>query len=265
MRPGSLVLGAFFGAALVGTRAEAQVPPARSFIFTVTPTDAAGSERWAVHYDAGYAERTATPFGYGGVEQRVGFQGALGSGFTVLGQVGWGVTDGQTTRSTQEAEVLKSVFGLSRSLQIAAGFGLRREWEGATAVLGRVAVGRAFPRSSLFGNLRFERPLAEGRDSIDFITSLGWHYRLAPAIHLGVETIGEDLEGFWEEDEAEGGAKLFVGPSLLFAPAQRRFSASLCGGPILYATRNRRTSSAPRPLGATGNGYTVRLSLAYSF
>lgn len=264
MRGQSLLCAALLGSPLVAVTAHAQAPPVRSFVFTVTPSGPT-TARFTVHYDAGYAERTAAPFGYDGVEQRAGFQGALGSGFTVLGQVGWGVTDGQTTRSTQEAEVLKSVLGPTRGLQLAAGLGLRREWEGATAVLGRVAVGHTFVRSSLFGNLRFERPLADGRDSVDFLTSIGWHYRLGPAVHLGVETIGEDLEGFWEEEEAEGGAKLFVGPSLLLAPSHRRFSASLCGGPILYATRNGRTSTAPRPLGATGNGYTVRLSLAYAF
>ncbi len=43
------------------------------------------------------------------------------------------------------------------------------------------------------------------------------------------------------------------------------WSASVCGGPILYATRTGRTSLAARPLEATGNGFTVRAAVAYSF
>jgi hypothetical protein len=249
----------------VAATTEAQAPPVRSFVFTVTPGSSGLSERWAVHYDAGYADRTAAPFGYDGVEQRVGVQGDLGSGFTVLGQVGLGVSDGRTTSTNQEAELLKSLRAPARAFQVAAGLGLRREWEGTTTLLGRVTLGHAFRRSSLFGNLRLEKPLAHGRDSVDLITSVGWHHRLGSALHVGVETIGEDLEGFWEAEEAEGGAKLFVGPSVLLAPAHRRFSASLCGGPIVYATRSGRASSAARPLGANGNGYTVRLSVAYAF
>ena len=257
------------GGILAGGAAQAEEQPFRPFVFTVTTTQVPGSERWSVHYDAGYAERTATPFGYGGVEQRVGVQGALGSGFTVLGQLGLGLDtgNGQSTSIMQEAEILKDLLGPSRGLQLATGLGVRREWQGTTALLGRVSLGHVFAGSSLFGNLRFERPLAEGRDGVDLITSIGWLFRVGSALHLGLETIGEDFEGFWEAEEAEGGAKLFVGPSAHLTSANRRLYASLCGGPIFYATRSGRTSGAPRPLGGSGsgNGYTLRLSVGYGF
>ena len=126
-------------------------------------------------------------------------------------------------------------------------------------------MGHTFPASSLFGNLRFEKPLETRRDALDLVTTAGWLHRIGPALHLGVEAIGEDLEGFWDPQEAEGGAKLFVGPSLHLAPVGRRFYASVCGGPILYATHTPFTSGAPRPLAASGNGYTVRVSLGYAF
>ena len=246
----------------VAVPAEAQVRP---FAFTVTTAAPSETERWTLQYDTGYAERSAAPFGYDGLEQRVGVQGSLGAGFTVLGQFGLGVAGEGVTRSTQEAEVLKDILGASRTLQLAGGVGLRREWEGATVLLGRVLLGHRFARSTLFGNVRLEKPLAESRDALDLITSVGWLRRLASGVHLGVEAIGEDLEGFWEPEEAEGGAKLFVGPSLHVSPAGHRVYATLCGGPILYATRSNRASGAPRPLGASGNGYSLRLSLGYTF
>jgi hypothetical protein len=36
-------------------------------------------------------------------------------------------------------------------------------------------------------------------------------------VYVGVEMIGEDLEGFWEPNEAEGGARLLIGPSMRVA------------------------------------------------
>jgi len=247
---------------LLPVQAEAQ---ARPFVFSVTTTTAGSAEDWTAHYDVGFAEHTADPFGYEGLEQRVGIQGSLGAGFTLLGHLGLGVGQTTGTSSTQEAEVLKDIVVYPSGLRLAAGLGMRREWQGETTLLGRVSLGRATRRFLLFGNLRLERPFAEGRDELDLITSLGWLHRVGSSVHLGVEALGEDLEGFWEEEEAEGGAKLFVGPSVRWARSGGRLYASLCGGPIFYATRSDRSSLAPRPLGAGGNGFTVRLSLGLAF
>lgn len=250
--------------AVLGLPAPARAQ-ARPFLFTVTTAPPSATERWTVQYDVGYADRTAAPFGYDGLEQRAQIQGSLGSGLTVLGQVGLGVAGEGTTNSTQEIEVLKDVLGARHGLQLAGGLGVRREWEGTTVFLGRIAMGHSFRQSSVFGNVRFEKALADSRDSLDVISSLGWLHRVGGGVHAGVEAIGEDLEGFWDAEEAEGGAKLFVGPSVHVAPAGRRLYGSVCGGPILYATHSDRMSGAPRPLGATGNGYTLRLTVGYRF
>jgi hypothetical protein len=74
--------------------------------------------------------------------------------------------------------------------------------------------------------------------------------------------VGEDLEGLWESAEAEGGARLLIGPSLRFGAPARRLSASLCGGPVFTVHGNEQTSAAVRSL---GTGYAVRLSFAYVF
>jgi hypothetical protein len=253
----ALVLAALAGAA----PAAAQVQP---FVFTVTTSGASTTDRWSVRYDVGYAERSTAPFGYDGLEQRARVQGALGRGFTLLGQIALGTAGGGGTSSTQEAEVLKDVTGAGRRLQLAGGLGARREWDGTSVLLGRVAVARAFEASSLAANVRVERPLAEGRDGLDLITSIGWHHRLGGGLAAGIEAVGEDLEGFWEAEEAEGGARLFVGPSLRFAASPRVF-ASLCGGPIVRATRTDRRSDAARGLPSGDDGYTVRLMVGWVF
>jgi hypothetical protein len=244
------------------------VAPVRAqgpFVFTVTTTPPSATERWTAQYDVGYADRTAAPFGYDGLEQRARIQGSLGSGFTVVGEVGLGIDGQSTTSTTQHLEALKDILGGKHGLQLAGGLGVRREWQGTTVFLGRVAFGHAFPRSSVFGNFRFEKPLAADRDRLDLITSLGWLHRVGGSLRVGLEAMGEDLEGLWDAEEAEGGAKLFLGPSVHLAPSRSPLYASLCGGPIVYATHSGRTSVAARPLGATGNGYTLRLTVGYRF
>jgi hypothetical protein len=58
------------------------------------------------------------------------------------------------------------------------------------------------------------------------------------SLYVGFEALGEDLEGFWEKEEAEGGAKVLVGPSVNLLPNNSRFSFSFSGGPVLYATKS---------------------------
>ena len=251
---------------LLGGPAEAQDRP---FVFTVT-TGSSGGQR---NPTAGPGPRTTTPatasgrptpIGFEGVEQRFGVQGRLGAGFTLLGHVGLGIGD-VDTRSSQQAEVLKDVLGSSSSVRLAVGVGARREWEGTSTALARVCLGWSGRQTVLFGNALIEKPFATGRDPVDLITTLGWLQSVGHGLRLGVEAVGEDLEGFWEVDEAEGGAKLYAGPALHWTAPAGRLWLSASGGPIVYATRSSRSSPAPRPLDATGNGFTMRVSVGYTF
>ena len=249
-------------AALEAAPAYAQVQP---FVFTLTTLGAPGGGRVGVHYDAGYAERTTPLFGYDGLEQRIAVQAALGARLTLFAQAGLGVAGDSTAAGLVEGELLADVASPTSPVRVALGGGARREWNGSATLLARASVSHAGRRATLCGNLRLEKPFEAGRDAADVITSLGWHYRVGGSFQLGLEALGEDLEGFWEADEAEGGARLFAGPSLHWAPRGRKLYASLAGGPIVYATRSSRTSDAPRPLGAAGNGYTLRASLGWVF
>jgi hypothetical protein len=170
---------------------------------------------------------------------------------------------GRSTGGTGESEVLKDVANWD-GVRTSLGGGVRREAAGVTVLLARLAVGKTFPRSALWSNLRLERPLASRRDAVDLITSVGWTRRLGRSLHAGVEALGEDLEGFWEPEEAEGGARLFVGPSLRLAPPQRHWQVSLAAGPVIRASRSPRQSEAGRALEAR-DGYAARASLSYSF
>jgi hypothetical protein len=251
---------------LLTASAEAQVRP---FVFTVTPGPSGpaslpDSPRWTAYYDSGYGERTSEPFGYDGVEQRFGVQGRLASGFTLLGHVGLGIGEA-ATRSSQQAEVLKDVLGATSRVRLSVGVGARREWEGTNAALARVCLGWSGKNTVLFGNALLEKPFASGRDPVDLITTLGWLQSVGHGLRLGVEAVGEDLEGFWDAEEAEGGARLYAGPALHWTAPAGRLWLSASGGPIVHATRSSRSSPAPRPLGATANGFTIRASVGYTF
>ena len=68
------------------------------------------------------------------------------------------------------------------------------------------------------------------------------------------EVIGEDLEGFWEAEGAEGGARLLVGPSIRLAPGPGRAMASSAWLKIPSCTRHEartgamRRADCPRPI-----------------
>ncbi|MEP6593334.1 MAG: hypothetical protein ABJC51_06555, partial [Acidobacteriota bacterium] len=117
------------------------------------------------------------------------------------------------------------------------------------------------------GNLLFQKPFATGRDAVDLITSVGWAARLTPTLSIGVEAIGEDLEGFWDPSEAEGGARLLAGPSLHIAPPQQRWQFSVAGGPTFHATTSGRASEAVHnlpPITATRD-FALRTTFACRF
>jgi len=264
----------------------------RPFVFSVTTaTDTSSKPQVNVAYDVGVGEPTFHGNDAANApEQRFVVQAAIGR-WTLIGHAGLTHSSGATTGS-QQGEVLYSVLqqrtsgvGLAvgggvlheaggvnvllrtSGVGLAVGGGVLHEAGGVNVLLGRVAAGRDFDAWRLYGNALFQKPLSSGRDAVDLVTSIGWARRLTPSLSLGVEGIGEDLEGFWEEEEAEGGARLLVGPSLHFAPTGARWQMSVAGGPMFHPKDTGRTSQAIRDLPASTKrvGYAVRTSFAYGF
>jgi len=238
----------------------------RRFLFSVSTMPAEG-RRATVHLDSGFGERAFDLTNSDRPEQRFGIQAALGHRLTFLGRVGL-ASDDRDLRSSQQGEVLYSLVQSPTSEgSLALGMGMRHETNGVNVLLGRVAAGRSFSAWRLDGNALFEKPFSIGRDSVDLITSFGVARRLLPALYTGVELIGEDLEGFWEVEEAEGGARVLIGPSIRVAPTGKRWQVSAASGPVIHATRSGRSSEATRglPHSGSGNGYAVRAALSYGF
>jgi hypothetical protein len=235
----------------------------RPFLFTLIPP-AAGECNTVIHYDAAYGSATFEPLGGDNLEQRLGVQAGLNDYIMVVANLGLAM-DGNTTRSAQHVELLGNIMKSEKGLfDLSFGPGFRHEYSGTDVLLGRAMVGRRFSGWQLYSNFLLEKPLAENRDELDLMVTLGWSYDLSAFVKLGVEAVGEDLEGFWEVEEAEGGARLFVGPVVSLGFPVSPWKIVVGAGPIIHATQSSRNSGALRSLtqGAV-NGYMVRAMVNY--
>jgi hypothetical protein len=236
----------------------------RPFLLSVTTALHDARPALRIDYDVGAGERAFQSDTANQPEQRIGIHATRGR-LTLIGRVG--VSDsGSSYQSSQAGEVLVSLFDQkSRRFGLAAGGGVQHEAGGVNVLLARVVTGRESEAWRLHGNLLFQRPLASDRDRVDLITTVGWAMKLNRSVALGVEGIGEDLEGFWDPTEAEGGARLLVGPSLHVAPSGRRWQFTATGGPTFHPSDTGRRNDALRDLPSDNRriGYAVRAGVTY--
>ena len=197
-------------------------------------------------------------------EQRVNEQGRSAES-RWSGRVGLADT-GSTYQSSQAGEVLVSVTRPSAAFTLAAGGGVQHEAGGTNVLLSRVVIGTGNEAWTSQGNVVLEKALAPGRDAIDLLLTAGVARRIADHASIGLEGIGEDLEGFWDPAEAEGGARLLVGPSLHLTSASRKWQFLCAGGPTLHPRANGRSTDALRDLPPTTRriGYAVQAGLSIS-
>ena len=247
-------------ALIVGT-ATSVAAQERPFLFSVTtPSQEKPAARF--DYDVGVGEHAFQSDTANQPEQRLGVQASYGR-LTFLGRLGV-ATDGSSYQSSQSGEVLYSLLRPGGPLSVASGGGVLHEPDGVNVLLARVVAGRITDAWRLDGNLLFQKALAPGRDAVDLITSVGWARKLPRGVSLGVEAIGEDLEGFWSADEAEGGARLLAGPSLVVSPSGQRWQLMATGGPLFHPADTGRLSGAFRDLPPDTNraSYAFKASLS---
>jgi hypothetical protein len=237
----------------------------RPFVFSLNTSATASSPEVRVDYEVGVGD-TFRQQQTNGPEQRLGLQASVGR-LTFVGNVGVS-TSGDSYLQSQQAEMLVSLFapGASR-LALAVGGGVLHEAAGATVLLARVVAGHEWAMTRVHGSVLFEKPLATARDAVDLITSVGWAARITPAWSLGVEAMGEDLEGFWNPQEAEGGSRMLVGPSVHVAPPGKPWQLTVAGGPAFHPSASGRASDALRslPAAVAGRDYAVRTVVTVRF
>lgn len=244
------------------TRWESTPLPFLFSTTTLTPQD----NHWNFTYTGGYGQNVDGAFGYNGLEQRISVKGYLGKRFTCIAFAGLGFPKGNIVNSAEQVEVIRNFIGGKQTggLSLGIGLGAARDYENVGSLLGRIVLGYQHQRWNFVGNALLQHAFASDRDPLDVITSLGFHYRVTTSLYCGIESVGEDLEGLWKANEAEGGAKVLVGPSINWEPENSRFSFALSGGPVMYVTHSKLVDpNALREL-PLQSGLTLRAHIVFN-
>ncbi|WP_295720861.1 hypothetical protein [Mucilaginibacter sp.] len=250
------------------TEQSSSLEQPQPFLYTINTLNPSG-RNWSVNYSGGYGEHTVTPIGFDGVDQNISVKGYLGQKFTFLATLGTGFSNNGGVHTLQQAELLRDFIGGNQPMgfRIGAGLGFRHEFNNDNVAFSRITAAYDVTSWKVGANVRLEKAFDARRDGLDIITSIGLHRHISGQFFAGVEAVGQDLEGFWQSDEAEGGARLLVGPSVNYAPSGSRFAFTLCGGPIIYATRSNFAQgqfAAYRELPAN-NGFTLKFNVGFRF
>jgi hypothetical protein len=230
----------------------------RPFLSSIIPSRT-GESPLQLSYSTAFGKHTFEPIGGDALEQNIGAQLNIGENFSLLVQGGMALDHGEGSGSFH-AELLANVLrGDTGLMDFNAGLGYRREYSRTNVLLGRAIAGKRFDNWMLYGNVLFERALASERDDIDIMTSIGVSYRISDVFRIGLEGVGQDLEGFWDDEEAEGGARLYVGPTIGVSIVGTPWHLTVGGGAILRGSTSNRTSGAVRdiPL-ANEHGFLIR-------
>lgn len=239
--------------------ARAQDKP---FVYSIATATDATRPHVRVDYELGVGERAFQSSSAYQPEQRVNVQASIGR-LTLIGRAGLADT-GSAYQSSQAGEVLVSLTRPSTAFTLAAGGGVQHEAGGTNVLLSRVVVGTGNESWTSQGNVVLQKALAPDRDAVDLLLTAGVARRVTGRASIGVEGIGEDLEGFWDPAEAEGGARLLVGPSFHLTSASRKWQFLCAGGPTLHPRANGRATDALRDLPPTTRrfGYAMQAGLS---
>lgn len=217
-----------------------------------------------IESETAYGTRETRPFGEQGVEQGLRLRWAPTS-FLVL--EGWGgavFTGGGYRGAAGSIDAYFGVLDQARHVvNLTLGGGCLLDFR--TVVVPRlyVALSRSFGPLDLALSTRVEFPLGGRRDVADVVLGLAASCRVARWARVGAEVLAQDIEGFWEKDEAEGGAKIVLGPTAWFAPG-RHFEVKVNAGAVIPASTNAPRNAAPGvspPV--SGYGFLGRLALAW--
>jgi len=238
------------------------------FLFTVTTLNPA-ARQWSLNYSGGYGHNTLTPVGFEGVDQNISVLGYLGARTTLLASMGVGFGANGNVQTIQQAEVMKDFIGGKNvtGFRIGTSLGLRHEFNSDVTALSRFNAAYESHSWKFATNIRLEKVFDSERDGLDVISTFGVLKQINGSLFGGIEAVGQDLEGFWQTDETEGGARILVGPSLNYVPQGSRLAFSVCAGPIIQATHSSiiLNDSAVRDLPLLNNGFTVKFNVAFKF
>ena len=171
----------------------------------------------------------------------------------------------------------------TRGLNFALGAGYQNDYEQTSIPRAHLALSREWDNFDLSFSTTIEVPLGgeeeeegeveeaeeeeeeEGEyDEIDGMISLASSYAFTDWFRLGLEGALEDIEGFWEEEEAEGGAKTIVGPTFCFNIIDNLVARANTGA-VIPLTSNDQTRVPGEENNQSDVGFLGRMTIAYTF
>ncbi len=214
-------------------------------------------------YETAYGSRQSRFFGGKGLEQglRVRFQP-----WSFVNVEGWaGMLIGAQGLKAKAASVevnFRVLNEASHYLDLNLGAGYVFDYLGDHVPRIRMSVGRSFGDFHTILSALAEIPVNEERDEVDLMLSLAGSYSITPWYRQGLELCVEDMEGLWEPEESEGGAKFLLGPTAYFEIAQH-FEVKLNLALVLAYLSNQVPTDGQDPGPQTG--FMGRLVLGYTF
>jgi hypothetical protein len=171
--------------------------------------------------------------------------------------IGYGVTDrlapflsGTIAQRAEAAEGTSANISAGLTCQLTrpgaplrfsiTGAGIHETGSGASGFSAIAAGSYDVGALKLGANVRADKVFASDRDKVDLFALAGVSYRLADWVRVGAEYVAQDLEDAFEDD-AEGGARHAVGPTVALDLEGGRYQVTLGSGFGL-------TANSPRAL-----------------
>ncbi len=210
-------------------------------------------------YELGYGTRDTRFFGREGLEQGVRARWNLASFLTVEGYSGLLLTPDDPARAGGSVMLLGRPLAQERfGIDLHVGAGYLFDYRGDHVLRFQLGLARRLGKVETAASAVVEVPLTGQRDEVDLMFAASAMVPVTNWFAQGFELGAEDIEGLWEVDEAEGGARLLFGPTSLFCPwrgLEVRANVS-----AVYAYVANQTLARTPPWGVS-----ARLSLGYRF
>ena len=210
-------------------------------------------------YELGYGTRETRFFGNKGVEQGVRARWNVTSWLTMEGYGGLLLAPAEPARPGGSVMALARPLNQARfGVDLHLGAGYAYDFRGDHVLRFMLGLGRRFGRVRTTISSLIEVPLTGDRDAADLMVAASAMVPLTDWYAQGVEFGAEDIEGLWDPEESEGGARFLLGPTALFHAWKGlvvRLNASL-----VYAYVANRFVARTPPF-----GISAKMSVGYSF
>ena len=210
-------------------------------------------------YELGYGTRDTRFFGRQGLEQGVRARWNLASFLTLEGFSGLLLAPDRQARPGGSVMLLARPIAQERfPIALHLGAGYAYDFRGAHVLRFLLGLGRRLGKVMTAASAVMEVPLTGQRDEVDLMVAASAMVPVTGWFAQGFEFGAEDIEGLWEPEEAEGGARFLFGPTSLFYPwrgLEIRLNASL-----VYAYVANQVLARTPPW-----GFSARASLGYRF